>query len=124
MSDLTPKLPLSFGDKPGYLNIDNISDLVKQNLKNLCLTSPGERLMDSNFGVGIRNFLFRQSVASAFGEISARIQSQVSNYMPFVEIEEVAIVPDEVDNSIIYVSILYFVTPTSEEDILNLTIRQ
>ena len=56
MTDFTPRLPLAFGDNPNYQNVNTIRDLVRQNLKILCLTAPGERLMDINFGVGIKRF--------------------------------------------------------------------
>jgi len=124
MSGLTPKLPLSFGDKPSYQSIDTTKELVKQNLKNLCLTVPGERLMDADFGVGIKTFLFEQSVASVYGDISAKIEEQVNIYMPFVDIDEIVITPDSDDEGIIYVQVQYFIVPTSEEDILNLSVNR
>ena len=55
---LTPKLPLVVDGSTGYRMIDNYTDLVKQNFKNLMLTNPGERMMDPTFGVGITTFLF------------------------------------------------------------------
>ena len=33
--------------------------MIKQNLKMLILTNPGERVMDPEFGVGIKQFYLR-----------------------------------------------------------------
>lgn len=124
MTDITPKLPLTFGDNPNYQNISNINQLVQQNLKNLCLTVPGERLMDSNFGVGMKTFLFEQNLEVTYGDIAARVDEQVSIYMPFIEVDDVVIFPDEDNENLVHVQIQYFILPTSEADILNLTVNR
>jgi len=124
MSGFTPKLPLTLGDAPNFQNIQDISGLVQQNLKNLILTAPGERLMDGNFGVGLRRYLFEQNLGSAYGDISAKIEAQVERYMPFVEIDELAITPDGENENLIHIAIEYFVSPTSEQNILTLMVRR
>ena len=62
MQGYSPKLPLVFDkteDGPYGLN-KTILETIKQNLKMLLLTNPGERIMNSDFGVGVRVFLFQQ----------------------------------------------------------------
>ena len=54
----TPQLPLSRGDSFDYEYIRDVTQLVKQNLKNILLTIPGERAMDPDFGVGVSTYLF------------------------------------------------------------------
>jgi len=124
MAAFTPKLPLSFGDKPSYQNIETTKALVQQNLKNLCLTVPGERLMDKNFGVGMKTFLFEPNLEITYGDISAKIDEQVGIYMPFVEIDDIVIFPDELNENLAHVQVKYFITPTSESDILNLSVSR
>jgi len=124
MASFTPKLPLSFGDSPDYQNIVAIKELVKQNLKNLCLTIPGERLMDSDFGVGLKTFLFEQNLETTYGDISAKIEEQVNIYMPFVEVDDIIVIPDEDNENLIRVQVQYYVTPTSQSDILKLSINR
>ena len=57
-SGLTPKLPLVRDTINDFLLITDYKELVKQNLKNLILTNPGEKIMDADFGIGINRFLF------------------------------------------------------------------
>ena len=128
MSGLAPKLPLSTDNIDGYTLIKSYSELVTQNLKNLVLTAPGERMMDPTFGVGIRNFLFEQNIAETHGLIAARIENQVNKYMPFLKIETVLFsssedVPDSELNSV-EVQIKYFIKPLNMTDILNITVDQ
>ena len=87
MSTISPKLPLSYDSNNGfYHSFSDFAPSMHQNLKNLVLTSPGERIMDSNFGVGIYNMLFEQDSLDLEEKIRSRIFSQVSLYIPFIEI--------------------------------------
>jgi len=128
MPGLSPKLPLSTDNIDGYTLIKSYNELVTQNLKNLILTAPGERIMDPTFGVGIRNYLFEQNTPETHQEIATRIANQVSKYMPFLEVEAVFLspreeVPDSELNSI-EIQIKYFVKPLNMTDILNITVDQ
>lgn len=83
---LSPKLPLTLDASDGYRLTKTYKEMVKQNMKMLVLTCPGERMMDPLFGVGLRNFLFEQNHPRVHGNIEGRINVQVKKYMPFVEI--------------------------------------
>tara|TARA_R100001510_G_C7646662_1_gene203963 strand:+ start:1328 stop:1750 length:423 start_codon:yes stop_codon:yes gene_type:complete len=56
----------------------SIKQNTKQNVKMLLLTSPGERIMFPDYGVGLRNFLFENSPESA---VVSRIKRQVKRYL-------------------------------------------
>jgi|TARA_Y100000310_G_scaffold314959_1_gene364955 phage baseplate assembly protein W len=82
-------LPLSIDSRHGtYTLITKYHDEVKQNFKNLVLTNPGERIMNPDFGVGVRRFLF-ENRADASHQIEKRLYEQVGKYMPYVVIENV-----------------------------------
>ena len=88
-SGLTLKLPVAVDGADGLKLIKNFPDLVEQNLKNLLLTLPGERIMDPAFGVGLATFLFEQNDPVTYAEIQAKIQQQVKKYLPFVTINKI-----------------------------------
>jgi uncharacterized protein len=69
-----------------YYVITELSDLVRQNFLNLLLTSPGERIMDPEFGVGIKRYLFEMNTANTRGLIDSSIRTQVKKYTPFISI--------------------------------------
>lgn len=85
MSSIGPRLPLSKDNVHGHFSlIRDYKTEIAQNLKNLLLTAPGERVMIPDFGVGLRHFLFeprQHSIAS----IRQKIDQQVKKYMPFLK---------------------------------------
>ena len=62
---------------------------VKSNLINLLLTTPGERLMNPTFGVGIRNLLFEQVIDKQI--IKNRIIDGAQVNIPEIEVTDVFI---------------------------------
>lgn len=90
MNAIGPELPLNRDNKFGNFSLlTTYKDQIQQNFKNLLLTSPGERVMNPDFGVGLRTFLFEPREYSA-SKIRQRIASQVSKYMPFIEIDRIS----------------------------------
>ena len=57
---------------------------VKSNLINLILTSPGERIMNPDFGIGIRDLIFEQVVDAE--SLKGQIIDSGARYVPEIEI--------------------------------------
>jgi phage baseplate assembly protein W len=84
---LAVALPLESDTADGpYKLHKNLTDMAAQNLKMVILTSPGERVMIPEFGVGIRNFLFEPNNNDTRERIRNRIQVQVEKYLPYIEL--------------------------------------
>ncbi len=120
---ISVKLPLRVtkNDGPYGLTKDLVST-VKQNFKNLVLTTPGERVMDVNFGVGIYGMLFENYNSDVQLKIRERIVSQTAEYMPFITIRSINFNDTEIDSNKILVAVNYYVSPLNFEDeiVLNL----
>jgi len=115
MSNYSPNLPLTLDPNNGFQNNQTILSTVQQNLKMILLTSPGERVMDPNFGVGIKRYLFEQNNSDTHSRIRAKIRRQVIEYMPFIELEEI-IFKTEANNPMIksnglLITIKFFISP-------------
>ena len=52
----------------------------------LILTSPGERIWEPDFGVGLYNYLFELDTQFLQDDIRERVRSQVRRYLPFITI--------------------------------------
>ena len=93
MSGLSPKLPVHRNnfDIGGYALTKTHIEVIQQNLKHLVLTNPGERIMDVNFGCGLKRYIFEQNSVSVYTQIAGTIQEQVRRYMPFVSITDIEI---------------------------------
>lgn len=124
MAGLSPKLPLRRNRVDGFALNTTYQEVIQQNLKNLVLTSPGERMMDPEFGVGIRNFLFEQNYIGLHNDIEDRIRTQVSIYMPFVTIERVTFSEDEASmvTNQLNVAIEYSVDTLAIFDLLDISV--
>ncbi len=125
MQGFSPKLPLIYDhtDDGLYALNKTLLDTIRQNLKMLLLTSPGERIMDSNFGVGIRKFLFEQDTFSVREELQNKIATQVALYLNFIVIEEIDISPpNSNDENVMFLKIRYKVPSINTNDELNITL--
>mgnify|MGYP003150373419 CR=1 FL=1 len=99
MPGLSPKLPLSVDKIDGYALTKNFKQVAQQNLKMVILTAPGERVMDPNFGVGLRNFLFENASNTTFSLMEERIREQARIYVPYITIESINFLSSENDFS-------------------------
>ena len=129
MNGISPKLPLLVSNQDGPYGLNKkLRQSIKQNLKNLVLTSPGERIMIPDFGVGIRRFLFNNINSNLFDKITERIQSQVDSYMPFVNIIEISFVTSDENRNLrfneVQTNITYSVPRISLTDRLQITQTQ
>ena len=95
MKGYSPKLPLMLDPIDGYRLNRTLMEVVKQNIKMLVLTSPGERVMRPDFGVGIYNYLFELNTQATRASIDSKVRDQVSLYMPFVKIRSIEFSPEE-----------------------------
>lgn len=73
---------------PSFSDLNPV-EAIKQNLKMLLLTRQGEYVMDANFGVGLRDYLFEQTPTINTSDIESAIRLQVSSYMPYLEIKNI-----------------------------------
>ena len=95
---ISPKLPLSHDGADGHYSLTKtVRESIKQNMKMLVLTVPGERTMQPGYGVGLRRWLFRPLTSNTFEEIATEIRAQVGTYMPFVKFAGIRIETVEQD---------------------------
>ena len=83
------RLPVARSTDDGYELVDSYNDLARQNLKMLVLTVPGERMMDPEFGVGARHFLFEQMTTETKERFRSRLLEQQQRYLPYLTITDV-----------------------------------
>ncbi len=94
-----------------------IANVVNFNLKSLILTSPGERRSDHDFGVGARRFLFQynETQIDDMEELEDEIISQISQYVPYIIIDDFSIVPVEENANAIRITIQYTIPEVNKQ---------
>lgn len=108
MATIAPVLPISRDERFGVASHTSILNNAKQNLKNLILTNPGERI-DPNYGVGIKRFLFENITDSTLDTISNTIFSQVAKYLSSVRISNMTVQPSNLSENGITINITFSV---------------
>ncbi len=122
MASLAVKLPLTYNASSGFTNISNLIALTRQNFKMLVLTNPGERIMEPNYGVGLKTYLFTLHGENVRGEINKKILKQTSIYMPHVQILSIDFGGTDIDTHTLSMQINYSVPALGISDLLNITI--
>ena len=83
------QLPLT-NDKSNVFNQTfTTTDQIKYNLKNLLLTEPGERIMLTDYGCGLRKKLFEQQNPNLQNEIDNLIRTAIQTWMPYINVRTI-----------------------------------
>jgi len=124
---ISPKLPLATDETDGAYELNkNFEETVQQNFKMLLLTSPGERVMNPDFGVGLKHYLFKHKGNEIEGEIYAKINQQITKYLPFIKIIDMNFFTSEdagyetLAINTLYIRIRYLLVPLDKPQILDI----
>ena len=119
-SGIGPKLPVVVSKSEGCIGPNiTLSENTKQNLKNLLLTSPGERVMIPDFGVGIRNFLFENESNEVIARLQNRIANQIDTYMPMITLVDLGVYIEE---HVLNIKLIYGISGLLSNDVLDLSL--
>jgi len=122
MASYSVALPLELDSGDGFVMIKSLKSLIKQNLKMLLLTDPGERVMEPNFGVGLKTYLFENYGTGVEGAIDSKIREQVNIYLPAITILKIAFGLADPDNNRLAFSVIYSIPNIDANDFLEITI--
>jgi hypothetical protein len=110
-----PKVPFELTEDEKFVMIDDFLQNARQKIKMIIMTNPGERIMDPEFGVGIRRYLFEPTrgilnndmqLEDFNNKISQEIKAQVKKYGGDASINDVMV---EVVEQVLYLKIGYTV---------------
>ena len=125
-NDLRPRVAIGVNlpfSSPGVFQPNyQTKDAIKNNLINYFLTNPGERYLNPLFGAGLREYIFTKISENNFDFIKEDIQTKVSDNFPNIEVDEVEVLKDVNENTII-IKLIYNIANTSINDTLELNFR-
>lgn len=92
-------LAMGFAMSPVTGNLAMVYDAqsIKQALKNLILTKPGEKFYKKNYGTVVHDMLFDMIDNITAENIKLGIEEAIRNYEPRVDALEVQVIADEVN---------------------------
>lgn len=104
------KLPLVYDSSFGPYKLNTkVSEAINQNLYVLFKTAPGERIMNTDYGIGIGKFLFENMTPFVIEQLEDRIRSQIAKYIKGLVIEKLDIYESPNQQNTIQVSLAYYI---------------
>jgi|TARA_B100000131_G_scaffold25743_1_gene24560 phage baseplate assembly protein W len=88
------KFPLGYSPEGFFYKSKTVLDQSKSNLRNLLLTTPGERIFQPNFGSRLKNIVFEQG-QDIPNRIEEAIRSSVDNFLPYINIINVFTIQEQ-----------------------------
>ena len=110
-------------DAAGRLAWSAGEDNVRQSIRILLLTEPGERLMREEFGCGLRRFLFEPNTPATRQLIQERITRSIARWEPRAVAETVQVDPDPDDERTVHISITFRLVATQALQRLGLSLQ-
>ena len=106
------EFPLGYSPEGFFYKTKTVLQQSKANLRNLLLTTPGERIFQPEFGSQLKSIVFEQGqdIPNRVDEV---VRSAVDKYLAYININNVFTIQD---NNVINVSIEYSV-PLNPDDI-------
>ena len=86
---------------------------IKDSLRILLSTSPGERIMHPSYGCGIKSLVFGSITESAMTEITDLIEKAVLFFEPRINLESVEMADDEVLHGVLRIQLNYTIIITN-----------
>jgi len=83
-------------------------DAVKESIKNLLLTDPGERPMQPFLGGGIREMLFENMSPATLKLIKNKVQTTIEVYEPRAELIDIS-VSSQIDDNVVSVQVTFYI---------------
>jgi uncharacterized protein len=101
-------------DHTGSIRLtDGVADLDRS-IRIVLATAPGERLMRPRFGCRIWDLLFEPVTPNLLGLIAQAVRDAVAEWEPRVAVEEVVVLPDDDDASLVRIHVRYVVKTTND----------
>lgn len=96
---------------------------IRQAMRIILTTEPGERLMLSDFGAGLKRFLFEPNTTTTHRLMEEHIRQSLDIWEPRIGIDSVDIIADENDPQLARVTIYFTLIATQASDQLQLQVQ-
>lgn len=86
---------------------------IHESLYIILTTSPGERIMNPQFGCGIRSLVFESITESMLTVLKDMIQKSILFFEPRITLDAIEIDTDSVAEGILYINLFYTIRMTN-----------
>ena len=114
--------PLLAGPAGGSLDYPALDDSVRQMIRIILLTRPGEQLLHPEFGVGLEQFLHGPNTITTRRRIRDAIAAGLERFEPRITVDRIEVEPDPARADRLDVAIGYRVRRTGEPAAVHLAV--
>ena len=104
------EFPLDHSQEGFFRKTKTVRQQVKSNIRNLLLTERGERVFQPNFGSNLKSLLFEQITPESLESVEDDIRVSLSTWLPYVNVNDLVVVQDNVDSNKVLTSLEYSTT--------------
>jgi phage baseplate assembly protein W len=97
----------------GTLSLAAYEEDVRQAIRIILGTEPGERVMRPTFGAGLRAFVFEPINTSTISRLESRVRDALITWEPRIDVRSVTVTPDTAQAGRLLVEIEYLVRATN-----------
>jgi len=96
---------------------------IRDSIRVILLTEPGERLMLPSFGGGLQRFLFEPNIVTTHRLIQQHITQALEHWEPRIRLQSVIVEPDAGDPQAAVITIDYKLVATGAGDRISMTMK-
>ena len=110
------RYPVATDPLTGDIALSRYDRDVKEAIKIVLETAPGERVMRPRFGCGIHDLVFEEINATTLTAIEASVRDALVTYEPRIELLNVTVDPSDALDGMLVIAIDYRLRRTNQED--------
>jgi Bacteriophage baseplate protein W len=107
-------MPVDLDPRTGLVAISEYEDNIRQSIRIILETAPGERVMRPNFGCGIHDLVFAAVDTTTMQRIRSVVEEALRRYEARVEVLGVTIDEDATSEGVLLVEVEYRVRKTNQ----------
>lgn len=101
-------------DQTGALATVRNDDDIREAIRLILGTAPGERPMRPEFGCGIHDLIFAPANAETAGRVAYEVKYSLDRWEPRIEVGDVDVTFDDVEPSTMYIHITYAIRGSND----------
>ncbi len=101
-------------DQTGSFALVTDTREVEEAIRLIIGTAYGERPMRPDFGCAIHDFVFADADATTAGRIAYEVRLSLRRWEPRIEVDDVVVMVDDVERSLMYVDVHYRIKNTND----------
>ena len=109
------KFPVAVNPTTGRIAMSEHEEDIKESIRIIIATAPGERVMRPDFGCGIHDLVFSAISSVTVGLFESRVREAITKFEPRVDILKLDISTRDADNGKLEINLTYLVRDTNTE---------